>query len=355
MRNDSSGDDLIFLSGESEPEQTEQQDAGASPRLRRSVRKRKSTSGVEHSMLKGSTSKKKKTSPTSKMPKVTRSPPKGASQKPQEQPQAQGPQGNQNGSFEALLVAMEERLSAKIERASEASREAAQQAKLNSESLEQIESRVDANEAYVMEALRETETRIMTKVQERVQEVVTGQVKELVSEQLAAAGFDQDLTATNLSVRRSAIQQDTGTSYAGIAALPATTVSQSVGLSKEEKREAKFLHARRSLRLWPIPGGKKENLEDFLRQKLRMDESFIKEELGGVVLTRTKEPKNKNKDEFIVTFESKHTRRGQSGGPEPGQPQGHGWYEAPYTRPPSKGVSRPYEPLIRPKKEAPGP
>ena len=46
-------------------------------------------------------------------------------------------------------MAMEERLSAKIEKASEASREAAQQAKLNSESLEQIESRVDANEAYI--------------------------------------------------------------------------------------------------------------------------------------------------------------------------------------------------------------
>ena len=124
MRNDSSGDDLIFLSGESEPEQEHsEQEPGASPRLRRSARKRKSTSGIEHSMHKGSTSKKKKTSPASKMPKVTRSPPKGASQKqpdpkPQDLPQAQGSQGNPSGSFEALLVAMEERLSAKIEKAS---------------------------------------------------------------------------------------------------------------------------------------------------------------------------------------------------------------------------------------------
>ena len=219
--------------------------------------------------------------------------------------QAQGQQGQQKGSFEALLLAMEGRLSAKLEKASEASREAAHQAKLNSESLEQIESRVDANEAYVMEALRETEARIMAKVQEQVQEAVTNQVKEMVNVQLAAAGFDQDLTASNLSVRNSAIHQDNAATYAGIAAHPAPTVNQSVVLSKEEKREAKFLLARRSLRLWPIPGGKKECLEDFLLQKLQMDETFIKEDLGSVTLTRTKEPRNKNKDEVIVTFESK--------------------------------------------------
>ena len=30
--------------------------------------------------------------------------------------------------------------------------------------------------------------------------------------------------------------------------------------------------------------------------------------MGQVVMTRTREPKNKNKDEYIVTFENKHVR-----------------------------------------------
>ena len=55
-------------------------------------------------------------------------------------------------------------------------------------------------------------------------------------------------------------------------------------------------------------GGKKESLEEFLLQKLRMDESFVKEELGCVTMTRTKEPRNKNKDKFVITFESKQIR-----------------------------------------------
>ena len=203
-------------------------------------------------MTRGSSSKKKKSSP--KMPKVPRSP-AGA---PQQQPQQQGGQASQGQSFETLLLAMEGRLTAKLEKASEASKEAALQAKLNSEGLEQLESRLDANESCLMAALKETEHRIMSKVHEHVQEIVQGKVHEMVSEQLAAAGFDQDLSAGDMSVRQSAMvtrtTEDNG-SYASAAAAPRQPSLEKRAEPRVDRREARFLLARRSLRLWPIPGG----------------------------------------------------------------------------------------------------
>ena len=302
-------EDAAFLSPEWDPADVSV-DQGASPRLRRSSRKRKSTAGGDESMVNGSASKKKKkvTPEKEKMPKVTRSPPKG-----QAAPDTQGQ------SFEALLLAMEGRLSAKIERASEASKEAAQQAKLNCEGLEQLESRVDANEECLMAALRETEDRIMARVDKQIQDAVSSKVRDMVSEQLEAAGFDQDLTAADLSVRNSArrpergperLDESSAPSYAGMAARarPSQPSQQSPNLSRDERKEAKFNVARRSLRLWPLPGGRKEALEDFLLNKLRLDKDFVDQELGEVVLKRTREPRNKNQDEFIVTFETRQVR-----------------------------------------------
>ena len=209
---------------------------------------------------------------------------------------------------------MEGRLSAKLEKASEASREAAQQARLNSESLEQLESRVDANEEFLMNALRESEARITAQVQSKVEEAVCSKVKDMVSAQLAAAGFDQELSAGDLSMRQSARGSvshticEPSTSYAGAAVAQPVSDRPVFTASRSEKQEVKFWTARRSLRLWPLPGGSKESLEVFLRQKLRLDKEFVDEELGQVAISRTKEPRNKNKDEFIVTFESKQIR-----------------------------------------------
>ena len=140
---------------------------------------------------------------------------------------------------------MEGRLAAKLEKASEASREAAHQAKLNSEGLEQLESRVDANEGCLMTALQETKKRILSKVQAQMQEIVQGQVKEMVSEQLSAAGFDQNLSAGDLSIRKSAVLARSGydSSYAGVAAsgpalelLPSGPPPQNKGQEKTRRR-----------------------------------------------------------------------------------------------------------------------
>ena len=285
-------EESVFLSPEWDPSQ-ERSDQGASPQLRRSARKRKSTAD-EDQTVKGTSSNKKK------MPKVPRSP----------------QQTQQGQSFEALLLAMEGRLTAKLEKASEASQEAAQQAKLNCEGLEQLESRVDANEACLMTALQETEVRIMNRVEAHMQEIVQGKIRDMVAEQLTAAGFDNDLTAADLSLRRSAMQTERTTSYASLVAGSRTAESTQPEpkrttvdtRTKEDRRESKFWAARRSLRLWPIPEGSRTSLEDYLESKLRLDRSFIEEELGQVILTRVREPKNKNKDEFVATFESKQIR-----------------------------------------------
>ena len=313
---DDDQEELVFLSPDEEfsSEPASSQDQGASPQLRRSTRKRKSTAGGNEDMSKGSSSKKKKNSPP-KMPKVPRSPAQSQTQAPPQQGQA--PQGQ---SFEALLLAMEGRLTAKIERASEASKEAALQAKLNSEGLEQLESRVDANENCLMAALKETERRIMTNVQDHVQEIVQEKVTDMVKEQLTAAGFDPDLTAGDMSLRRSAMVSVTqqNESYAGVLAAgtnnngAAVTVNgiaeQKRNDSREEKRQARFHVARRSLRLWPIAGGSNEALVEYMRTKLRLTKDFVDEELGQVTLIKPKEPRNKNKDEYIAVFESKQIR-----------------------------------------------
>ena len=81
---------------------------------------------------------------------------------------------------------------------------------------------------------------------------------------------------------------------------------------KSDYQEDKFWQARRSLRLWPIENGDRTGLEEYLRTKLRMDERFVKEELGEVTITKPRDPRSKDKDkaqnEYVVTFENKQVR-----------------------------------------------
>ena len=113
VRSDSENEaELVFLSPDEEvtgPQksgQGGQGDQGASPVLRRSNRKRKSvTAYSETDMSKGSSSKKKKSSPTKDMPKVTRTPPR-------EGQAAEQPPGAYD--IGALLKGMEDRLAGKI-------------------------------------------------------------------------------------------------------------------------------------------------------------------------------------------------------------------------------------------------
>ena len=251
-------------------------------------------------MTKGSGKKKKSSPPKNdqaNMPKVTRTPPKN----PQEG-QTNGPAKEKEGEegMVALLLAMEARLSSKLDANKKAVNEAVRTSKLNSDALDALEEKVDATDEILKETLARVEAQ-----EERVLARVEEQVKEMVREQLRAAGFDSQLSAGDLSTRTA-----TGT-YAAAAASQSHVQSDTIRqptLSKEQRQEEKFWESRRSLRIWPVPEASEEQLRVFLKDKLRMDETFITEDMGQVIIKKNMERKPKNKDEVCVIFESKQIR-----------------------------------------------
>ena len=80
--------------------------------------------------------------------------------------------------------------------------------------------------------------------------------------------------------------------------------------SQADRWERKFMEARRSLRLWPVPGPDLgTGLHGFLQDRLKLDKGFI-ENLGLLKVERHYDPrsKNKKKDEALVKFRNKETR-----------------------------------------------
>ena len=249
-------------------------------------------------MSKGSGSKKKKCSPITQeipsktMPKVARTPPKNTGE------QDTGGGKEDRTDVAALLVAMEARLSSKLDANKKAVNEAVKMSKLNSDALDALEEKVDATDDRLKETLARieaTEERVLARVEE--------QVKEMVREQLKAAGFDSQLSAGDLSTLPPSNASSSKQSYAAAASRPA----DQTGLSKEQRQENKFWECRRSLRLWPIQDANTEGLKDFLKNRLLLDDSFIEEDMGAVTIKRNVE-KPKNKDEVCVIFESKQVR-----------------------------------------------
>ena len=132
-----------------------------------------------------------------------------------------------------------------------------------------------------MDALNASEARIvMAKVQDKMHEMVQDRVKEMVYVQLNAAGFDQNLSAADLTMRRLAMATPSDSRplmYAGAAGFGASHPETSQTLQSEcgatdttktERREERFWTARRSLRLWPIKDGSKESLEEYMKENL---------------------------------------------------------------------------------------
>ena len=85
----------------------------------------------------------------------------------------------------ALLLAMEARITCKLDATKKAVNEAVSLSKLNSDTLDALEERVNANN----EILRETLARV-EKPEEKVLAKVESQVREMVRDQFKAAGFD---------------------------------------------------------------------------------------------------------------------------------------------------------------------
>ena len=75
-----------------------------------------------------------------------------------------------------------------------------------------------------------------------------------------------------------------------------------------ERKEEKFWECRCSLRLWPVPGSDRRGLVPFLKDKLRMDQAFVDNELGDVEIKPYRDPRSKTKDEIIARFETKEVR-----------------------------------------------
>ena len=290
--------EVVFLS----PDESPPKDQGASPQLRRSNRKRKSVTVQD--MSKGSSSKKKKNSPVKRviaspkgqtnneenMPKVTRTPPKSGEG---------GTTGGQDVA--ALLLAMEERLSSKLDANKKAINEAVKLSKLNSDALDALEEKVDASDEILKETLARVEAQ-----EDRVLARVEEQVREIVKEQLRAAGFDTQLSAGDLSTIQTRTQ-NTG-SYAEAAAKAPNATATSQNQDRDQKREGKFWQCRRSLRLWPVPKADENGVKEFLKEKLAMDETFLNEDMGHLVVKRHMERRQRNKDEVCVEFETKQIR-----------------------------------------------
>ena len=84
----------------------------------------------------------------------------------------------------------------------------------------------------MMEVIRKTEGRVMTAVKE--------QVKDLVTEQLKAAGFDPELTAGALTTVNDSTYA--GGSYAAAASKTASTGGRTVGAAYTNKKEENFIY-----------------------------------------------------------------------------------------------------------------
>ena len=287
----------VFLSPDESPTKRTE-DQGASPQLRRSNRKRKSVSAV-HDAPKISTTKKKKCSPPRQdqdtaMPKTSRTPPKADNVDPKQSQDKGGP------DMAAMLAAMEARLSTKLDANKKAVNEAVKLSKLNSDALDALEEKVDASDEILKETLARVEAQ-----EERVLARVEDQVREMVKDQLKAAGFDTQLSAGDLSTVQ---QSQSSGSYASAVSAVSKTSSKQTVRDRDGRREDKFWQCRRSLRLWPVPRADVAGLKEFLQGKLGMSESFVEEDLGEVVIKRNIERRPKYKDEVCVEFENKQIR-----------------------------------------------
>ena len=321
---DSEPDDLVFLSPDSSPGEGQ----GASPQLRRSNRKRKSTSagvGACSSMPRSSGKKKKTASPKNNaagqdMPKIPRTPTSASARvgpgtgptQQQQEPTAgtteqSVPDKGRVGSMESFLLAMEGRLTGRMDKINEKVEKAISLANRTNKALGELEEKVEQSEEAMAAKLDQAEQRILDKVEARV--------GDLVLKKLTEAGFDPDLSAGNLS-------RVAGSSYANVTSRSiessASTIAPLIvekspairtasNKTQEERREEKYWECRRSLRLWPVPGATQASLHEYMTEKLKLDEVFVKE-MGGVVLREHRDPRSKIKDEVYATFETKEVR-----------------------------------------------
>lgn len=108
----------------------------------------------------------------------------------------------------------------------------------------QLELKVKANDLSVRKAIKESEDRVLNKVQM--------DIKGMVKEQLIAAEFDPDLTAGTLTTLLNTRSEDETYAYVTRNSELAPSLSSTQDFrpaSQEERRERNFWECRESLRL----------------------------------------------------------------------------------------------------------
>lgn len=176
-----------------------------------------------------------------------------------------------------------------------------------------IEARAASNAILMAKATNEALGTLET--EERMAERVKKQVASMVDDQLRASGFDPDLTLGTPQVVRPVSSAVSLTSDLGERASYASILSEkSVATQLRaaptitlDRREERFWECRRSLRFWPIKDGTRESLEEFLEEKLEVDEAFIRD-LGEIKIVKLGRVKAAMDDEVIATFACKEIR-----------------------------------------------
>ena len=60
--------------------------------------------------------------------------------------------------------------------------------------------------------------------------------------------------------------------------------------------------------MWPVLTADDAGVKEFMKDKLRLDDGFLDNELGRIDVTPNKDPRSKVKDEVVVHFETKDIR-----------------------------------------------
>ena len=172
--------DVEFLSPDESPPKKQVDDTGASPTLRRSNRMRKSVTTAE--MTIGVRLKKEKIQShphrrNRQEHAESGENPQGASAEPRLSGQSNDGELKPVTEIEKLLQAMEVRLFPKMNAMNRAVNEVVMMSRLTNDTLEQLEEKVDSNDALLRKAVAEN--------QERIMDVV----KDMINKQLKVAGF----------------------------------------------------------------------------------------------------------------------------------------------------------------------
>ena len=159
--------------------------------------------------------------------------------------------------------------------------------------LMRLDAKVDANDV----ALRQMFDAGVAKLDDRIDAVEDNfekRVADIVSKKLSDIGFDPDLSAASLKT---------------VSDRPNYSAVQGPAISAEQRNEEKYWAARKILKIWPVQGDDLVNgLLTFAKDRLRIEDTIILQEIGRAEVRRYVDPKSKIAGIVIATFPSREVR-----------------------------------------------